>query len=226
MSYLALNPSTINDNDEIIGNYGNTNMNGGNKRQLRNTNNKTIKKRYNQNVQNMLQTINNSNANTNSSSNINDDNANVNNAYFEGMENENNEPADFNPPNYAELTKTPNVTKNNSNGYPVNVTKESFKGLTYSTISNDNNANNDIGANDEYVKPFINYNARQNEDDNMIKNKKDTMLEKLNYMIMLLEEQQNERTEHIMEELILYFFLGIFMIFIVDSFVRSGKYVR
>jgi len=229
MSYLALNPSTINDNDEIIGNYGNTNMNnGGNKRQLRNTNNKTIKKRYNQNVQNMLQTINNSNANTNSSSNINDDNANpnANNAYFEGMENENNEPADFNPPNYAELTKTPNVTKNNSNGYPVNVTKESFKGLTYSTISNDNNANNDIGTNDEYVKPFINYNARQNEDDNMIKNKKDTMLEKMNYMIMLLEEQQNERTDHIMEELILYFFLGIFMIFMVDSFVRSGKYVR
>ena len=60
----------------------------------------------------------------------------------------------------------------------------------------------------------------------MIKNKKDTMLEKLNYMIMLLEEQQNERTDHIMEELILYFFLGIFMIFMVDSFVRSGKYVR
>ena len=230
MSYLALNPSTINDNDEIIGNYTNSNMNNlGNKRQLRNSNNKTIKKRYNQNVQNMLQTINNSNANTNSSSNINDntDNADVNsNAYFEGMENENNEPADFNPPNYAELTKTPNVTKNNSNGYPVNVTKESFKGLTYSTISNDNNANNDIGTNDEYVKPFINYNSRQNEDDSMIKKNKDTMLEKLNYMIMLLEEQQNERTDHIMEELILYFFLGIFMIFMVDSFVRSGKYVR
>ena len=60
----------------------------------------------------------------------------------------------------------------------------------------------------------------------MLKKKKDTMLEKLNYMIMLLEEQQNERTDHIMEELILYFFLGIFMIFMVDSFVRSGKYVR
>ena len=229
MSYLALNPSTINDNDEIIGNYGNTNMNnGGNKRQLRNTNNKTIKKRYNQNVQNMLQTINNSNANTNSSSIIidNNENANANNAYFEGMENENNEPADFNPPNYAEITKMPNVTKNNSNGYPVNVTKESFKGLTYSTISNDNNANNDIGTNNEYVKPFINYNARQTEDESMMKKNKDTMLEKLNYMIMLLEEQQNERTDHIMEELILYFFLGIFMIFMVDSFVRSGKYVR
>ena len=227
MSYLALNPSTINDNDEIIGNYGNTNMIGGNKRQLRNTNNKTIKKRYNQNVnpnvQNMLQTI-----NSNPIANLGntDDNGITNE--FEGMEsgNNNNEPADFNPPNYAELTKTPNVTKNNSNGYPVNVTKESFKGLTYSTISNDNNANNDIGTNDEYVKPFINYNSRQNEDDNMMKKNKDTMLEKLNYMIMLLEEQQNERTDHIMEELILYFFLGIFMIFMVDSFVRSGKYVR
>jgi len=197
--------------------------NGGNKRQLRNSNNKTIKKRYNQNVQNMLQTI-----NSNPISNLvnNDDNGITNE--FEGMESgiNNNEPADFNPPNYAEITKMPNVTKNNSNGYPVNVTKESFKGLNYSTISNDNNANNDIGSNDEYVKPFINYNARQNEDDNMIKNKKDTMLEKMNYMIMLLEEQQNERTDHIMEELILYFFLGIFMIFMVDSFVRSGKYVR
>ena len=227
MSYLALNPSTINDNDEIIGNYGNTNMIGGNKRQLRNTNNKTIKKRYNQNVnpnvQNMLQTI-----NSNPIANLgnNDDNGITNE--FEGMEsgNNNNEPADFNPPNYAELTKTPNVTKNNSNGYPVNVTKESFKGLTYSTISNDNNANNDIGSNDEYVKPFINYNSRQNEDESMMKKNKDTMLEKLNYMIMLLEEQQNEKTDHIMEELILYFFLGIFMIFMVDSFVRSGKYVR
>ena len=55
---------------------------------------------------------------------------------------------------------------------------------------------------------------------------KDPLMEKLNYMILLLEEQQNERTDHIMEELILYFFLGIFMIFMVDSFARSGRYVR
>ena len=229
MSYLALNPSTINDNDEIIGNYSNTNMNGNKPRQLRNSNNKTIKKRFNPNmqnvnamspkVQNMLQTIN--NTNVNGITNANMANANINE--FEGMENE-NEPAEFNPPIYGELTKTPNVTENNSNGYPVNITKESFKGLGYSTISN--NSNNDIGTNDEYIKPFINYTNNQTEDDTMLKKKKDTMLEKLNYMIMLLEEQQNERTDHIMEELILYFFLGIFMIFMVDSFVRSGKYVR
>jgi hypothetical protein len=45
-------------------------------------------------------------------------------------------------------------------------------------------------------------------------------------MIHLLEEQKDEKTGHIMEELILYSFLGVFMIFIVDSFARAGKYVR
>jgi hypothetical protein len=54
----------------------------------------------------------------------------------------------------------------------------------------------------------------------------DVLLEKLNYMIHLLEEQQDERTNNVTEEVILYCFLGIFIIFIVDSFVRVGKYVR
>ena len=48
----------------------------------------------------------------------------------------------------------------------------------------------------------------------------------LNYIINLLEEQQDERTENVTEEVILYSFLGIFIIFVVDSFARAGKYVR
>jgi len=55
---------------------------------------------------------------------------------------------------------------------------------------------------------------------------KDQLLEKLNYMILLLEEQKDEKTGHVVEELILYSFLGVFMIFIVDSFARAGKYTR
>ena len=55
---------------------------------------------------------------------------------------------------------------------------------------------------------------------------KDKLLEKLNYMIHLLEEQTEEKTGHVTEELILYSFLGVFVIFIVDSFARVGKYVR
>jgi len=52
------------------------------------------------------------------------------------------------------------------------------------------------------------------------------LLDKLNYMINLLEEQQDERTHNVTEEVILYSFLGIFIIYIVDSFARVGKYTR
>ena len=54
----------------------------------------------------------------------------------------------------------------------------------------------------------------------------DILLQKLNYMISLLEDQQDEKTSNVTEEVVLYSFLGIFIIFIVDSFARAGKYVR
>jgi len=54
----------------------------------------------------------------------------------------------------------------------------------------------------------------------------DLLLQKINYMINLLEEKQDEKTNNVTEEIILYSFLGIFIIFIVDSFTRVGKYVR
>ena len=52
------------------------------------------------------------------------------------------------------------------------------------------------------------------------------LMKKLNYMIHLLEEQHEEKTSFITEELILYIFLGVFIIYVLDSFVRVGKYVR
>ena len=52
------------------------------------------------------------------------------------------------------------------------------------------------------------------------------LLDKLNYMINLLEEQQDQKTNNVTEEVVLYSFLGIFIIFIVDSFAKVGKYVR
>lgn len=55
---------------------------------------------------------------------------------------------------------------------------------------------------------------------------RDELLEKLNKVVHLLEEQKHEKTGHVTEELILYCFLGVFVIFIIDSFVRVGKYVR
>ena len=45
-------------------------------------------------------------------------------------------------------------------------------------------------------------------------------------MIHLLEENKDEKTSNVTEELVLYMFLGVFVIFVVDSFARAGKYTR
>lgn len=62
--------------------------------------------------------------------------------------------------------------------------------------------------------------------DGSVGENKDILLEKLDHIISLLENQQDEKTGHVTEELVLYCFLGVFIIFIVDSFARAGKYVR
>jgi hypothetical protein len=54
----------------------------------------------------------------------------------------------------------------------------------------------------------------------------DGVMQKLNYITHILEDIQMEKTSNITEELILYTFLGVFVIFIVDSFARVGKYHR
>jgi len=58
------------------------------------------------------------------------------------------------------------------------------------------------------------------------KPKDSELLERINYMIFLLEEQRDERTGQVTEELILYVFLGVFTIFVLDTFVKTGKYSR
>jgi len=52
------------------------------------------------------------------------------------------------------------------------------------------------------------------------------LLDKLNYMIHLLEDKQDIKSSSKLEEIGLYCLLGIFTIFLVDSFSRVGKYVR
>jgi len=54
----------------------------------------------------------------------------------------------------------------------------------------------------------------------------DELMKKVNYMIHMLEQQGVEKTANITEEFILYTFLGVFIIYIVDSFSRSGRYIR
>uniref|UniRef100_A0A6C0ERA0 Uncharacterized protein n=1 Tax=viral metagenome TaxID=1070528 RepID=A0A6C0ERA0_9ZZZZ len=71
-------------------------------------------------------------------------------------------------------------------------------------------------------KPYYNVNYNNSTESPS----QDILLQKLNYMINLLEDQQDEKTNNVTEEVVLYSFLGIFIIFVVDSFARVGKYVR
>ncbi len=100
---------------------------------------------------------------------------------------------------------------------------------------------NDAQVREYYRKlvPSLNSNLKKNEnnkqyyssDANMhisstSNDANQVLIEKLNYMINLLEEQQDQKTNSVTEEVVLYSFLGVFIIFVVDSFARVGKYVR
>ena len=50
--------------------------------------------------------------------------------------------------------------------------------------------------------------------------------DRLSYIIHMLEEMKNEKTNNVTEEFVLYSLLGIFVIYLVDAFARTGKYTR
>jgi len=89
-----------------------------------------------------------------------------------------------------------------------------------------------IDVNELYDKSLSNYNdsyrgiMSNNNVNNSNVNNNTILLNKLNYLINLVEEQKVEKTNYVTEELILYLFLGIFIIFILDSFVKITKYTR
>lgn len=128
-------------------------------------------------------------------------------------DNDGNHLENFNPlpnPNIQVRKDMPNIQTNNLE-YNPNV-HEQFSNYTNSyngEISYKQSSPSNVGR--EIIDKFGN---------------NDKLLEKINYMIHLLEHQQHEKTENIAEEFILYSFLGIFIIYVVDGFSRSGKYIR
>jgi hypothetical protein len=68
----------------------------------------------------------------------------------------------------------------------------------------------------QYIPPYNSTTTQDNED----------LSKKINYMIHILEEQQDIKHGSVTEELVLYCFLGVFIIYVVDSFAKVGKYVR
>ena len=98
---------------------------------------------------------------------------------------------------------------------PESFGKESFAQLPVGEITAE-----------DYYKQYVPYYTQMQGAQQDVHTDKDALMTKLNYMIHLLEDQQDEKTDNVTEELVLYLFLGVFVIFVVDSFARAGKYTR
>jgi hypothetical protein len=116
----------------------------------------------------------------------------------------------------SELQKMNSQVDNNLNNTSI---LESAVNCKYSNFQDSYKSNLDYLNNLNEKQYFNNSSVSTNYDNNQL-------ITKLNYIIHLLEEQHNEKTNHITEELILYLFLGIFIIFVLDSFAKASKYIR
>ena len=117
-------------------------------------------------------------------------------------------PNQFNPPPRTESVGVNKTKETDNNIDSTESVKEDFKNLP--DLSQEN------------YKKHVNY----YEQASGVNTTNKELIDKLNYMILLLEEQRDFKQNSVTEELILYLFLGIFIIFIIDSFARASKYVR
>lgn len=207
------------------------NTNGSGKKLNRILNfNKTMKKQSGSRITpNMVQEINRDMTNNNTNSNLPSanskvsdeeddtrqtiDDGNVNNQALSG-EAPTAIPNIYNDkPNYFQQYGE-NSPDNEFNKYMASIAASSADADTYSPSSK-NTISMYSSSNNSPTIPEFNSPSSQKE-----------LLNKLNYMIHMLEEQQDQRTNSVVEELILYCFLGIFIIFVIDSFAKVGKYTR
>ena len=210
---------------------------------IKKPNNKTIRrKRKPVNSKKVTQFLNFMNSDENS------DNENSNNNENEGTKSL----ANYSPISNPMLPKLP--TDKKDNGYPDKNTTitpfdEDDEDENYDNtvdIEGFKSLDNSQQANNEYYKQYIQQSQSNNNQSSTLNNQyipnysmmnsnysvgvnsgnPEKLMKKLNYMIHLLEEQQDEKTENITEELVLYLFLGVFVIFVCDSFTKVGKYKR
>jgi hypothetical protein len=162
------------------------------------------------------------------------------------IHNNNEEDDSYNSTNYQsnlidETISTSMTDSLNSELAKIQKMRETGNNIPQNTfLSNtNNNANalynlensNVLGSLNSAKNSLASYNesynvSSQSEGPVIFDNNNNKLLKKLDYIIHLLEEQHNEKTNHITEELILYLFLGLFILFVLDSFARASKYRR
>lgn len=131
---------------------------------------------------------------------------------------------DFKPPPHPEIS-----SKNVDGNIPQISEYKDTLNMPKPYISSDNEVDaNNFNSLESYI-PEEYYQSRIPNYSTMnsaIGDKNAELISKLDQILHLLQESHDEKTGHVAEELILYSFLGIFIIFIIDSFARAGKYVR
>ena len=125
--------------------------------------------------------------------------------------------------NLSENNDTLKENYNNIEYNSENFYKNNFGSYDYNYTLNENEFNNHLNYLKQSVSDYSIDTGSQLNNSNL--NNKE-LLTKVNYIIHLLEEQRSEKTSYITEELILYLFLGVFIIFVLDSFSKASKYVR
>lgn len=201
---------------------------------IREENNKRLSSSLNRTIKNRNNNENNDNKNRERNRRIqkllNDNNMNNN-----LTNNESDDLEDFNPPSHPAIQEPKKIVKENftfdkikselldnqqedelqnqqQNDNPVN--KENFQQLPANNLQ-------------QYYEKYNAYlNSENNYNKQYISASNEELLKKIDHILFLLEEQKETRTNYVTEELILYVFLGIFVIYLVDSFVKVGKYIR
>jgi len=96
---------------------------------------------------------------------------------------------------------------------------------TFSANNTNNDKNSDYRSVYQPPSKIPVYGGYGNTVSNLPKND-DRMMDRINYMIHLLEEQVNEKTNNVLEEFVMFSLVGVFLIYVLDSFSRSGRYTR
>ena len=196
MSYLALCAAPF-DNNDIPPPI--------NSEKKRNGKNKTIKKAIKEPMENKAKKV---------------TSAMISNLH-EQPENTDNSNNNFSPPPAAKQSNI--VDEENEEGEESESINHSEPKPMDSPVSLEQFTTIESSQANDYFKQHVPYYTQMSEHPI---SSKDELLTKLDKILHLLQEHKDEQTGHVTEELVLYSFLGVFLIFIVDSFARAGKYMR
>jgi len=201
---------------------------------IREENNKRLSSSLNRTIKNRNNNENNDNKNKERNRRIqkllNDNNMNNN-----LTNNESDDLEDFNPPSHPAIQEPKKIVKENFTFDKIK--SELLDNQQEDELQNQQQNDNPVNKENFQQLPANNlqqyyekYNAYLNSENNYNKQymsvSNEELLKKIDNILFLLEEQRETRTNYVTEELILYVFLGIFVIYLVDSFVKVGKYIR